>query len=69
MGFYTPGGKWFSESDHPVDDPDAARKRVSYLNGGQNYELLNIRSLEHIAERLDNLLESEDGKFVKQFGG
>lgn len=31
VGFYDPSGKWIAESDH--DTPDAAAKRVAYLNG------------------------------------
>lgn len=32
VGFYSPDGEWFSESDH--DSIEAAAARVSYLNGG-----------------------------------
>lgn len=31
VGFYTPEGEWFSESDYP--DSESAAKRVHYLNG------------------------------------
>lgn len=31
VGFYTPDGKWMSESDHPT--PEDAAKRVAFLNG------------------------------------
>jgi len=32
VGFYTPDGKWMSESDHP--STEAAAAQVHYLNGG-----------------------------------
>lgn len=32
VGFFTPDGNWGSESDW--DTPEAAAKRVNYLNGG-----------------------------------
>lgn len=32
VGFYSPDGKFHSESDH--DTPEAAAKRVHWLNGG-----------------------------------
>jgi len=32
VGFFTPDGNWASESDW--DTPEAAAKRVNYLNGG-----------------------------------
>jgi hypothetical protein len=34
VGFYSPDGKWNSESDH--ETKDSAAKRVHWLNGGQN---------------------------------
>ena len=33
VGFYDPDGKWQPESDHK--DPEAAARRVHYLNGGE----------------------------------
>lgn len=33
VGFYDPNGKWHPESDH--DNPEAAAKRVNYLNGNR----------------------------------
>jgi len=32
VGFYSPNGKWVSESDY--DNPEDAACRVHYLNGG-----------------------------------
>lgn len=32
VGFYRPDGRWEPESDH--GSPEAAAKRVHYLNGG-----------------------------------
>lgn len=32
VGFYSPGGDWMPESDHPTAEEAAAR--VHYLNGG-----------------------------------
>jgi len=32
VGFYSPDGRWHTDSDHT--DRDAARERVHYLNGG-----------------------------------
>lgn len=32
VGFYRPDGRWEPESDH--GSPEAAAKRVRYLNGG-----------------------------------
>lgn len=34
VGFYSPDGKWYAESDH--DDPQKAAERTHYLNGGTN---------------------------------
>ena len=41
MGFYAPDGEWMTESDW--DSPEAAAKRVNYLNGGTGaaYEILD----------------------------
>ena len=36
VGHYDPSGKWIPESDH--DSPEAAAKRVHYLNGGKEEE-------------------------------
>ena len=36
VGFYTPSGKWISESDHSTIDSAAAR--THYLNGGHSYK-------------------------------
>ena len=36
VGFYTPEGKWESESDHSTREEAAAR--VHYLNGGSRKE-------------------------------
>ena len=33
VGFYSPDGRWHTDSDHT--DRDAARERVHYLNGGK----------------------------------
>lgn len=33
VGFYDPKGKFHSDSDH--GSPEAAAKRVAYLNGGK----------------------------------
>ena len=33
VGFYDPKGEWHPESDH--EDPEAAARRVHYLNGGR----------------------------------
>ena len=33
VGFYSPDGKWHSESDH--DNKVSATERVHYLNGGK----------------------------------
>lgn len=38
VGFYAPDGGWYPDSDH--DSQDEARKRVHYLNGGNENELL-----------------------------
>ena len=33
VGYYDPQGRWQAESDHST--PDAAARRVHYLNGGR----------------------------------
>ena len=33
VGFYHPNGRWEPESDHPT--PQAAAKRVAWLNGSK----------------------------------
>lgn len=33
VGFYSPDGRWHSDSDH--NSRDDARERVHYLNGGK----------------------------------
>jgi len=33
VGFYTPDGRWHSDSDH--DSRESAAARVRYLNGGR----------------------------------
>ena len=38
VGFYDPAGNWEPESDH--DSKEGAAKRVHYLNGGNDVELL-----------------------------
>lgn len=39
VGFYSPNGKWNSDSDH--DNREDAAKRVHYLNGGQEENEVN----------------------------
>ena len=36
VGFYSPDGNWYTDSDHT--DRNAARERVRYLNGGESNE-------------------------------
>lgn len=43
-GFYSPDGKWISESDH--NSTDAAAARVNYLNGGRLEEEDNMGEWE-----------------------
>jgi len=52
VGFSTPGGVWNTDSDHT--EREAAAKRVNYLNGGIDGEV--IRNLESL---LNSLLESK----------
>lgn len=37
VGFYSPDGQWHTDSDW--SDRDDARKRVSWLNGGERDEV------------------------------
>lgn len=46
VGFYSPDGKWYAESDH--DDPQKAAERTHYLNGGKSMDkqITNARDTE-----------------------
>jgi hypothetical protein len=40
VGFYNPSGEWDSESDH--GSKDEAAKRVHYLNGGCDQDMIEM---------------------------
>ena len=51
VGFYSPGGEWFPESDH--NTPEDAAKRVHYLNGGKDIiNTQNYRFIELLGEQM-----------------
>jgi hypothetical protein len=55
VGFYSPDGKWHSESDH--DDQDEAATRVHFLNGGKDQanastEDMNVEVLSDLESAL-----------------
>jgi hypothetical protein len=66
VGFYNPNGKWEPESDHTTIV--AAAKRVHFLNGGVDLDLLELRSLI-VAAAKRRLTIRFDGAEVSESGG
>ncbi len=53
VGFYSPDGKWNSESDHETQT--SAAEQVHYLNGGEEQEnpyILHSAELEKVTKEL-----------------
>ena len=59
VGFYMPDGRWEPESDH--DSPEEAAKRVHYLNGSRDGELVR---LVHQCDDLLTLCQQSYGVLV-----
>jgi len=41
VGFYTPDGRWITDSDH--DRPAEAAERIHFLNGNHSQQLTTLR--------------------------